>query len=271
VIFGRLVEPERLVPTAAAAGSRSAFYQWWRYSAVLGVLLGLGVAQACAGAPLLNVRAVSKVNAMALPLGQAEDGVLHLLTYNVAGLPALISPSDPERTLPFVSPLLNAYDLVFAQEDFAYHEQLVAQAGHSYQFRPKPAEAAFVGNGLTTLSNYPIDEVTHVSWEVCNGYFSGLSDCLGEKGFSIGRIRVSRDVSFDVYNIHADAGTDPGDIAARKSEYAQLARFIEEHSKGSAIVLAGDTNLDVSVAADRAMLDEFMAKTGLEDSCRRVG
>ncbi len=242
-------------------------WRWWFVAAAVAFTVA---AQACSGAALGEVRAVAKTTAPLLSLSGAKAGVIDMLTYNVAGLPAFVSPSDPERTLPLVSPLLNAYDLVFAQEDFAYHEQLVADAGHRYQFEPKPADSAFVGNGLATLSNYPLDEVIHVPWESCNGYLTALSDCLGEKGFSVGLMHVSRGVSFDVYNIHADAGTDPEDIAARRSEYEQLAMYVQRHSAGRAILLAGDTNLDGADPEDRAILRGFMAKTGLSDSCQQV-
>lgn len=214
--------------------------------------------------------AIAKRTAPVLPLGLAKAGTIEMLTYNVAGLPEIVSPSRPTRNLPLVSPLLNNYDLVVAQEDFAYHEKLVAHAEHPYQYEPKPARDAFVGSGLTTLSNFPLEGVEHVAWESCNGYLTALSDCLSEKGFSVGRVHLSRDVSADIYNIHADAGDDPDDVAARRSEYEQLARFVRGHSQGRAVVLAGDTNLDGAVSEDRAILDRFLGETGLADSCRQV-
>lgn len=214
--------------------------------------------------------AMAKQTAPVFSLGVAKAGVIELLTYNVAGLPEIVSPSSPKRNLPLVSPLLNAYDLVVAQEDFVYHEKLVARAAHPYQFEPKPAKDAFVGNGLTTLSNFPFEGVEHVAWESCNGYLTALSDCLSEKGFSVGRVHLSREVSVDIYNIHADAGGDPDDVEARRSEYEQLAHYVQGHSKGRAVVLAGDTNLDGAVPEDRAVLDRFLSATGLADSCRQV-
>src|SRR5436190_9007480 len=38
------------------------------------------------------------------------SGRLSLLTYNVAGLPQLVSHSDPEVNVALISPLLNNYD-----------------------------------------------------------------------------------------------------------------------------------------------------------------
>jgi hypothetical protein len=48
----------------------------------------------------------------------APSGEFAVLAYNVAGLPQGISSSNPKRNLPLISPLLNAYDIVFTQEDF---------------------------------------------------------------------------------------------------------------------------------------------------------
>src|SRR3954464_1761273 len=55
----------------------------------------------------------------------AHGGQFRLLTYNVAGLPQVVSPSTPRQNIPLVSPLLNAYDVVLVQEDFSYHELLL--------------------------------------------------------------------------------------------------------------------------------------------------
>ena len=46
----------------------------------------------------------------------AESGRLSLLTYNVAGLPQLVSHSDPEVNVALISPLLNHYDVVLVDD-----------------------------------------------------------------------------------------------------------------------------------------------------------
>src|SRR5690606_11526523 len=56
--------------------------------------------------------------------GSARAGEFELLTYNVAGLPDLLSSSNPAVNTSRVSPLLNRYDVVLAQEDFVYHADL---------------------------------------------------------------------------------------------------------------------------------------------------
>lgn len=58
------------------------------------------------------------------------SGELDMLTYNVAGLPQGVSRSDPLLNTLIMSPLLNRYPYVFVQEDFEYHDELVADTGH---------------------------------------------------------------------------------------------------------------------------------------------
>ncbi len=117
-----------------------------------------------------------------------------VLTYNVAGLPEGISSSHPPRTSPQISPLLNAYDLVAVQEDFAYDPLLRADLTFPYQSvkDDTPGEAgeqlgfAF-GDGLNTFSKLPFTDFTRVTWDECYGLFTNASDCLTPKGLSFER------------------------------------------------------------------------------------
>src|SRR5690606_27992207 len=47
-----------------------------------------------------------------MPAPPATEGTFDALTYNVAGLPVGLSSSQPDINTPYISPLLNAYDLV---------------------------------------------------------------------------------------------------------------------------------------------------------------
>lgn len=49
---------------------------------------------------------------------RGRSGSFKALTYNVAGLPAPISGSEPATNSPLISPKLNDYDLVLLQEDW---------------------------------------------------------------------------------------------------------------------------------------------------------
>jgi hypothetical protein len=199
------------------------------------------------------------------PRSDATSGVFDLLTYNVAGLPGPLSSSRPSINTAQVSPLLNHYHIVVAQEDFAYHSDLVSSAGHLYQVAPMPPSSTMFGNGLSTLSVYPLDDISRVRWQDCHGYLNDSADCFGEKGFSVARVTLTESVSLDLYNLHADAGDSEHDVDTRRRGFEQLARYIVDRGNDRAVVVAGDTNLDVRDPGDRATLREFQNRTGLAD------
>jgi hypothetical protein len=196
----------------------------------------------------------------------ATTGTLSVLTYNVAGLPAAVSSSKPEANHPQISPLLNAYDLVLVQEDFAYHDLLVADVAHPHQSIKDDSPGDFgigLGDGLNTFSQLPFDDFTRVTWSDCFGLFTNGSDCLTPKGMSFQRHELAPGVVLDVYNWHADAGNDEEDRAARRSNTRQLYDFIAAHSAGNAVLVLGDTNSRYTREGD--VLPEMLAAAGLTD------
>lgn len=205
-------------------------------------------------------------------LAAAPAGALTLdvLTYNVAGLPEGISGSHPATNHPLISPLLNAYDLVAVQEDFAYHELLVASLTHPHQSvkdtNPGPygEQLGFAfGDGLNTFSRDPFTGFTRVTWDECFGVFTNASDCLTPKGFSVERHEIAPGAFLDVYNWHADAGSAADDVAARASNTRQLYQHILDHSADAAVIVLGDTNSRYTREGD--VLPEMLAATGLRD------
>ena len=171
----------------------------------------------------------------------ARAGSFSVLTYNVAGLPEGLSGSNPSVNIPLISPLLNDYDLVNVQEDFAYHAQLVSQATHPYQSVPGPTQGSY-GDGLSRFSVFPFTDHTRIQWTDCFGTLSNGSDCLTPKGFSAARHELAPGAFVDVYNFHADAANDAGSIAARQSNLRQLADYIVANSAGNAVLVMGDSN-----------------------------
>lgn len=176
-----------------------------------------------------------------------------------------------------------------------------------------PTGPPTISDGLNRLSRFPFDDVTpdiemgdvdHVAWRSCHGevHFTvveeglgatgsdevlddsglgavnhetdgGAADCGAQKGFSVARTEIAPGVVIDVYNLHADAGSHPRDIAARADNFAQLADFILEHSEGRAVVLGGDTNLKIDRPdrqTDAEVWSGFLAITGLTDVCDAV-
>lgn len=199
------------------------------------------------------------------------SGLVRVLTYNVAGLPGFLSASRPATNHPLVSPLLNHYHLVFAQEDFAYHEELVASARHLYRMLPLPPVDTLFGDGLCGLSVFPLERAQRIRWSGCHGYLGYSSDCFGEKGFSVARARLSHHVTVDIYNVHAEAGDSEDDVQTRRRGFQQLAAYIERHSESGPIIVAGDTNLETRVEYDRATFHRFMDATNLSDACDTLG
>lgn len=201
----------------------------------------------------------------------SESGRFSLLTYNVAGLPQLVSGSDPEVNVGLISPLLNHYDIALVQEDFSYHSRLSARALHGYRSEPMRSSLALMPDGLNWFSGFAFGWVHRVRWGQCNGYLGAASDCLADKGFSFGEITLAPGVTVDVYNLHAEAGGASLDIEVRRQNFEQLANYVRTRSRLHAVIVAGDTNLRMSVPRDVETLDRFLASTGLADSCRRFG
>nr|WP_233571204.1 hypothetical protein [Nocardiopsis sp. Huas11] len=62
-------------------------------------------------------------------------------------------------------------------------------------------------------------------------------------------MRLAEGVYVDLYNVHANAGVSDRDLAARRANLTQT-RFVERHSAGNAVVVAGDTNTRYTRAGD---------------------
>jgi endonuclease/exonuclease/phosphatase family metal-dependent hydrolase len=201
----------------------------------------------------------------------ADSGRFSLLTYNVAGLPELVSGSDPEVNERLISPLLNHYDVALVQEDFSYHSLLISRAQHEYRSEPMHSSLALMPDGLNWFSRFAFGWVHRVRWAQCNGYLGSASDCLADKGFSFAELTLAQGVTVDVYNLHAEAGRTPMDIEVRRANFEQLAQYMRTRSRNRAVIVAGDTNLKLSLPRDGETLERFLATTGLSDSCRVFG
>lgn len=255
---------------------------------------------------LLVVVLVGALGAVAgAPGSGAEDataetsGSFSALTYNVAGLPEVLSGSNPTENTQYIAPLLNDYDLVLLQESWKtpaemtpeqksvldafggrlFHEILEDGSEHPYQsipglapFQTNPLRpTAFLHDGLNRFSNLEFDEdVTRVMWPSCNGILDAASDCLATKGFEFAPVTVAPGVTIDVYNLHAEAGNAPLDQAARAEGFEQLAEYINEHSADRPVIVGGDYNLNTTNPINAAVFDTFLESTGLQFPCDTV-
>lgn len=195
----------------------------------------------------------------------ASQGTTNVLTYNVAGLPDFISQRNPAVNTPLISPLLDAYDLVLVQEDFSYHAELAADASHPFQ--STPGGGGSLGDGLNRFSHSEFVDFERTGWAACNGHFDSGSDCLTDKGYSVGLHELAPGALVDVYNLHMDAGGSQADIQARQAQVQQMLSTILTRSQGRALIVAGDTNMGGSDEADFVTL---LAGAGLVDACREL-
>lgn len=164
----------------------------------------------------------------------------NVLCYNVAGLPEIISSSNPSENTQLISPKLNDYDVVSVQEDFAYHSELISAAEHAY-VTPHSGNVP-LGDGMNFLSKFPLLEIVRYTWEDRHGIINDGADQLTPKGILYSSMELQPGFFIDIYNLHADAGTDEGSMAARRSNMLQLGRLIRERSVGKAVIVMGDTN-----------------------------
>ena len=215
--------------------------------------------------------ALAQASAAERAVPAPESGRFSLLTYNVAGLPELVSGSDPEVNVALISPLLNHYEVALVQEDFSYHSRLSARAVHAYRSEPMQSSLALMPDGLNVFSGFAFGWVHRVRWRECNGYLGAASDCLADKGFSFAELTIAKGVTIDVYNLHAEAGRAPMDVEVRRANFEQLAEYMATRSRQRAVIVAGDTNLRMSAPRDGETLDRFLGVTGLADACRRFG
>jgi endonuclease/exonuclease/phosphatase family metal-dependent hydrolase len=186
------------------------------------------------------------------------QGEFSLLTYNVAGLPERISSAlTPRReSMIQIGELISDFDIVHVQEDFNYNRFLYEKNTHLYRTKHK-GKVPF-GDGLNTLSKYPILEYRRIPWRHCTG-----SDCLTPKGFTYTKIKLAKNIYIDVYNVHANSHYAPKASYARQHNINQLKQYIYDHSADQALLVLGDFNAHYAFKLDNLPL--FVKETGLYD------
>lgn len=180
--------------------------------------------------------------------GAREGGTFRILSLNVAGLPGIISSSNPSKNTKQMSPLLNNYDLVSVQEDFNYHSDLISQVTLPY-LTPHSGVVPF-GDGMNFMSRFPLYETTRYKWNDSHGFITDGADQMTPKGILYSSMEIEPGYFIDIYDIHTDAGDDEKSYEARRSNMLQLAALIQERSVGKAVIVIGDTNSRYTRAAD---------------------
>lgn len=202
----------------------------------------------------------------------SEKFDLKAVNYNVYGLPfASIYGENVQENLRFSGKYLteNDFDIVAVQEDFNYHSDLVNNMS-GYNYETCHSGGIPVGDGLSIFTkNMPIYNEVHVPWNESCGILSDGSDELTPKGFVYTVIDLGNGIYVDFYNLHADAYAGEGSIAARSSQYRQLAEFIKarsaEHDRP--VIVTGDFNNHMHVHEDDgALYNTLYVECGLKDA-----
>ena len=177
----------------------------------------------------------TKVKAM-----ESSTGYFRALSSNVAGLPSIISSGNPSENSVAMGEYFNDYDLVSVQEDFAYHSELTSKI--TLPYATETSGNVPFGDGMNLFSNYPLYETTRIKWNDSYGIITNGADQMTPKGILYSSIEIADGYFIDVYDIHTDADTDDGSMAARESNLKQLAEYINNRSAGKAVIVIGDTN-----------------------------
>ncbi|QRK10898.1 RICIN domain-containing protein [Archangium violaceum] len=176
----------------------------------------------------------------------ATSGSFSTFTYNIAGLPEVLSSATSARqdATERISCYVKQFDFVNVQEDFNYHAALYDTCD-DHPYRSPTSGGAGIGSGLNSMSRFPYMDWERVSWNNCNGV-----DCLTPKGFTIARTRLAEGVYVDIYNLHTQAQIEDADLVARREDILQILGYIETHSAGNAVIVMGDTNTRYTRSGD---------------------
>lgn len=202
----------------------------------------------------------------------AEKKTVKTVNYNVAGLPfAALSGTDVGAKQNAAGKYLSSgnFDIVAVQEDFNYHNDLVSSmSGFNY-------ETLHMGNipggdGLNVFTkNMTIYNETRVPWNEASGILSDGSDALTPKGFVYTVIDIGNGIYVDFYNLHADAYGGAGSVAARTSQFKQLAAFINARSAENdrPVIITGDFNYHLHSREDNYSLYNILCvELGFKDA-----
>lgn len=202
----------------------------------------------------------------------AEKYVLRTVNFNVAGLPfAAFQGTDVAANQKVAGEYLsqNNFDIVAVQEDFGYHKQLV-EGMSGFNYKTNHTGGIPGGDGLNIFTkDMPVYNETRVPWNEASGILSDGSDELTPKGFVYTVIDIGDGIYVDFYNIHADAYGGAGSIAARTSQYKQLAEFIKARSAENdrPVIVTGDFNNYIHTHEDDgALYKTLYLECGLKDA-----
>ena len=190
---------------------------------------------------------------MAIVAATAQNTTLKVVTLNVNGLPEIAGGTADNGKTKQMSQYLaqKGYDIIAAQEDFNYHNDLMSALSENYQ-QAKHCGSLNIFNLIARTDNdglmliwkndLPVTGDVRTAWKVING--NGLKDGDGKvtKGYRFYEATIDDDIVVDIYTLHMDAGSLPEDIAARESQIQQLYDAIVQADASHPKIIMGDTN-----------------------------
>lgn len=202
----------------------------------------------------------------------AEKHTVKTVNFNVAGLPfAALKGENVIANQKVAGKYLsnNGFDIVAVQEDFGYHRHL-AESLSGFTHSTNHTGGIPGGDGLNIFTKgKAVYNETRVAWNEASGILSDGSDALTPKGFVYSVIDVGNGIYVDFYNLHADAYGGEGSIAARTSQYKQLAEFIKARSAENdrPVIVTGDFNNYMHTHEDDgALYKTLYLECGLKDA-----
>ena len=158
-------------------------------------------------------------------------------------------------------------DLLALSEDFNFFQEINSAAPSYATMTQRERIPTEVGVGDLNNSLFPFDTdglnlmyknnltVSSESMTAWNEHYSPTTnyvvidvpdqngaDGMIDKGFRFYQVQMAPGVVVDVYILHMDAETDPGDNAARESQIKQLMEAVNANDNGNPIIIMGDTN-----------------------------
>lgn len=205
-----------------------------------------------------------------------ETGDIKILSYNVAGLPdvnkLLGKPgADVKDNQKQLGKILNesGCDIIAVQEDFSYHNSLI-KGMENYPYKTNTSGGIPSGDGLNIFSKTKIYNEERTAWDVAYGVIDHGADELAPKGILYCVIDMGNGVLVDFYDIHADAYGDEGSQNARREQFKQLAKVINERGTARPVIITGDFNTSLNFSPNCGLLEELITPCGLKDAWTEV-
>jgi endonuclease/exonuclease/phosphatase family metal-dependent hydrolase len=221
---------------------------------------------------------MSRITALVVPVFLsasavfAQDLKLHVMSYNIKGLPGLLTSSEyKSERYGIIGRLLaeravtgDAPDVVFLQEAFSEDTRALFKVSSYPHVAQGPEYKTWIGldSGLYILSRHPIAAKAtreFKSYPNCNRW-----DCFANKGVQFARVLIpGLPRPLDLFNTHLQAGRE--DPPARRRQVRILVEFFREHHQpGNPVIFGGDFN--IRPLRNKDDYDEFIAGTGLASS-----